>query len=220
MFEKIFKKSTSRNPAFQEGKLAFSNGIKIADNPYLSSNKELSLAWEAGWKEALESRKSFVDKSMKQKSQQIKKAETHGQDNIPLYLNLDKHFHRLIEIEEALGEIGSMFENTHTKLNTTGESIELQIADTVNKLRIPGFFAYHLSQEGLSLLHILSATCAIAKKDESYKNISYLDSIVSLIDEVEPILRQTLQDMEPYKNMNAKEAVEVLSIRFAQQKKE
>jgi hypothetical protein len=71
----------------------------------------------------------------------------------------------------------------------------------------------------VALLHILSAICAIAKKDESFKNIAHLDTIVSHIDEVEPILRQTLHDMEPYKNMDAKEAVEVLAVRFAQKKK-
>jgi len=71
--------------------------------------------------------------------------------------------------------------------------------ETVNKLRIPGFLAYHLAQEGFSLPHILSAICAIAKKDESFKKIAHLDTIVSHIDEVEPILRQILHGMEPYR---------------------
>lgn len=166
MFDKIFKKSKSKNSAFQEGKQAFPN-------------------------------------------------------NIPIYLNLDKHFHRLLEIEEALGEIGSIFEHIATVIDPSEDNAVLmkKIAETANKLRIPGFFAYHLAQEGFSLLHILSAICAIAKKNKSFKKIAHLDTIVSHIDKVEPTLRQTLNDMEPYKNMDAKEAVEVLAVRFAQQKK-
>jgi hypothetical protein len=65
-YKKYFKKSTSENPAFQEGKLAFSNGIKLSENPYTSSNKELALAWETGWKKVFELRKTFVNKSIKQ----------------------------------------------------------------------------------------------------------------------------------------------------------
>ena len=146
MFDKIFKKSKSKNYAFQEGKQAFSN-------------------------------------------------------NIPNYLNLDKHFHRLIEIEEALGEIGALLENVSIKPN---------VCESIGDMHIAGFLAYYLAQEGLSLLHILSVNYAIAKKDKSYKHTDQLDSIVDHMRKVEPILLKTLHDMEPFKSSNAEEMVKAV----------
>jgi len=71
--------------------------------------------------------------------------EAHRQNHASAYLNLDKHFRRLIEIEEMLGEIGTFFDRKSANMPPQNSSDALRhFADSVNKLRIPGFFAYHL----------------------------------------------------------------------------
>ena len=161
---------------------------------------------------------SFEDKSMKYTttaSNKIKTSDAPRQDDTPLYPNLDKHFHRLLEIEEALAEIGAIFDRESAKASPQNSSDALRyIANSVNKLRIPGFFAYHLAQEALSLLHIVAASCTIGKQSGGGSS-EKIDRVLKHIDEVEPVLRTALYDMEPYKSMNAKEAIEVITTRIA-----
>jgi len=146
--------------------------------------------------------------------------EAHRQNHASAYLNLDKHFRRLIEIEEMLGEIGTFFDRKSANMPPQNSSDALRhFADSVNKLRIPGFFAYHLAQEGLSLVHILAATCAICKQ-AAEGNTEKLDRVSKHIDEVEPVLGKALYDMEPYKSMNANDAIEVITARIADKEKQ
>jgi hypothetical protein len=166
---------------------------------------------------------SFEDKSMKYAStasNKIKNPDAPSQDDRPLYLNLDKDFHRLLEIEEAIGEIGAIFDRESAKTSPQNSSDALRyIADSVNKLRIPGFFAYPLAQEGLSLLHIVAASCAIGKQSGGSSS-DKIDRVLKHIDEVEPVLRTALYDMEPYKSMNAKETIEVITARIAEKERQ
>ncbi len=145
----------------------------------------------------------------KQEPDKINKRNSDRESSMPVYMRLDKHFKRLLEIEEALGEIGTLLENV---------SIKPDVCETIRDLHIAGFLAYHLAQEGLSLLQILSANYAIAKKDKSYKKTYQLDLIVNHMREVEPILRETLNDMEPYKSSNAEEMVKTILSHRAQRK--
>jgi hypothetical protein len=165
-----------------------------------------------------EAHESFEENPRKVSSHSLKNQEMHKLDLTPLYLNLDKHFHRLLEIEEALGEIGAIFNRESAKTSPQNSSDALRyIADSVNKLRIPGFFAYHLAQEGLSLLHVVAASCATGKQSGG-GSTEKLDRVLKHIDEVEPVLRKALYDMEPYKSMDAKEAIEVIAARIAKEK--
>lgn len=119
-----------------------------------------------------------------------------------LIKDLDKDIHRLAEIMERMGEIGAVFEQENAKTSPQSESDALlYIENSVNKVRIPGFIAYHLAQEGLCLLHVLAISCAIGKQlcgGDSEK----FDGILKYIDEVEPGLRQAAHDMEPYVSKN------------------
>lgn len=62
-YENRVKKLGIEKPAFYEGKLAFSNDPKLADNPYTKTNSELTLIWETGWKEAFKARKLFIEET-------------------------------------------------------------------------------------------------------------------------------------------------------------
>ena len=104
MLSKLFKRSRSNDPAFNEGRLAFSSGIDISENPYQASEKQLASSWEDGWKEARESRKAFEKKH----PQSAARPANH---NPASYASLDAHLQRFIDINEALGEIGTIFES-------------------------------------------------------------------------------------------------------------
>lgn len=136
----------------------------------------------------------------------------------PGYINLEDHFRRLLEIEEALGEIGAAFSSASNLVSSTpkGDNTLQQICEMVNRLRVPGFFAYHLAQEGLALLSVIAASAALAKENVGVSE--KINSIGSHVDEAEPLFRQTIYEMEPYKSMNAKEAVETIAARMAGRK--
>lgn len=51
------------NKAYFEGKDAFSNGLELHDNPYLSVESDLAQLWESGWNDSLEARQQFKNKT-------------------------------------------------------------------------------------------------------------------------------------------------------------
>ena len=59
MFKKLFKRKEIVDPIFREGRLAFSNGVAVSDNPYRSTNTERAQVWESGWHEGQASRQDF-----------------------------------------------------------------------------------------------------------------------------------------------------------------
>ncbi|MBS3921505.1 MAG: hypothetical protein KG012_21735 [Deltaproteobacteria bacterium] len=59
MFKKLFKRKEIVDPIFREGRLAFSNGVAVSDNPYKSTSTERAQVWESGWHEAQASRQEF-----------------------------------------------------------------------------------------------------------------------------------------------------------------
>ena len=59
MFKNLFKKKEFVDPVFREGKLAFSNGVNVSDNPYRLTNTERAQVWESGWYKAQVSRQDF-----------------------------------------------------------------------------------------------------------------------------------------------------------------
>lgn len=202
-----------RSPAYHEGELAFLNSIERSDNPYLNADKDLSTAWEKGWEEACKDRKTIEAKygvQVKDRRPAIRFSEA------TTYVNYDAHVNRLLQIENSLSEIGTIFETVGiSAIPEDTASMNRFIEESVNKLRIPGFFAYHLAQEGLSLLHLIAAACAIARQSGGRDVSERIDKIVVHIDEVEPMLRKTLYDMEPYKSMSANEAIEDIAKRLA-----
>jgi hypothetical protein len=66
----------------------------------------IDMIFAHGGREALE---SFEEQSEKHASHKVKSYELNRGNVTPLYLNLGKHFQRLLEIEESLGEIIKCF---------------------------------------------------------------------------------------------------------------
>ncbi len=67
----LIKKLTRKHinhPVYSEGKSAFSNGLDISDNAYIDSNEDTATIWESGWHEALQNRKTYIEKINKKKS--------------------------------------------------------------------------------------------------------------------------------------------------------
>jgi hypothetical protein len=129
------------------------------------------------------------------------------QDHKTLLKNLDTDLHRLVEIMERMGEIGAIFEREGVEPSSQSESEAIQyIEDSISKLRIPGCFAYHLAQEGRSLLRVLALSCALGRQSSGNRS-EKLDSILRYIDEIEPGLSKAAHDMEPYISKNPTETL-------------
>lgn len=211
---KLFKIKKSESQSFKEGKIAFSNGVIRTDNPYRDSDINMALEWERGWDLAFRDRQAFLGKHRDQARS--------GQSSLPKpvakYMNIENHVQRLIQIEDALGEIGKIFEDCAKTVPSSDSDALNYIVDNINKLRIPGFLAYHLANEGISLLHIITALCVINKESIRESSFGKIDQVLKHIDEVELYLRKTLYDMEPYESMDAKKAIEVIATRIAREK--
>lgn len=133
------------------------------------------------------------------------------------YTSLDRHVKRFMEVAQALAEIGTIFESSAARISCESETEALESAvQSVNELRIPGFFAYHLAQEGLSLVKIIAASAALSDKD--VVGSEKINAVSSTINEAEPRLRQTIYDMEPYKSADANEAIQMIVARMSEQK--
>ena len=133
------------------------------------------------------------------------------------YSNLDRHVERFMEVADALAEIGTIFESSIAKIKPESGTEALEsVVQSVNELRIPGFFTYHLAQEGLSLVKLIAASVALAGKDAVRSE--KINTVSTTINEAEPRLRQTTYDMEPYKSANAEEAIRTVAAGMAEQK--
>ncbi len=61
---KLYEDGVKKQGIFhrKKGKIAFSNGLKLSDNPYTETNSGFALLWETGWKEAFEETKRNMNK--------------------------------------------------------------------------------------------------------------------------------------------------------------
>ena len=133
---------------------------------------------------------------------------------------LEKYVQRLSEVLQELGEIGKMFEESAAQINPRESETELmrQITNEVNQNRISGFCAYKLAEEGMALLSLI-AIKAFSLKDmyeqsDDLTRQKKLTHLQNYVNEVEPIIRQTLNDMAPYNTLDSKKIVESMHQRF------
>jgi len=119
---------------------------------------------------------------------------------------IERYVGRLNEIHIELEEIGSVFTNSanHMKLDDSQDPLE-QTVSSMNNLRVPGYCAYKLAEEGLILLNLLSVRMATLENSEELSEAerqyaSKLDGIVEYIDEAEEKFNLTLESMTPYKS--------------------
>jgi len=126
---------------------------------------------------------------------------------------IERYVGRLSEIHYELEEIGSVFTNSanHIKLDDSQDPLE-QTASSMNNLRVPGYCAYKLAEEGLILIHLLSVRMGTLENSEELSEAesqyaSKLDGIVEYIDEAEEKFNLTLESMTPYKTGKTEDVI-------------
>lgn len=109
--------------------------------------------------------------------------------------NIENYLRRLKEVLSELETIGKLFEGSSKE-----DIAELaNIAQSINKLRVPGFCGYYLAQEGLSLLNLIAVS--VVNDKEKQKELKSLE-------ELEPYLQRTLENMAKFKTLNGKDIIQ------------
>ncbi len=137
--------------------------------------------------------------------------------------SLDSEAQRLTEILDELGEIGAILDASVARIrpDQTEEDLMQQIVKEINVTRIPGFVAYNLSQEGISLLSLLSVRAAWLEKEgiNSPQVKRKIEAIKKTIYDTEPLLREAIDVFEPWKNLDGEEIAEGIARRTARDKR-
>jgi hypothetical protein len=218
MFSNLFRQKQRETAAFKEGALAFSNDKLNSDNPYHRTNDEQMHQWQLGWEEAKRRREAFLEKFSKQPKVANQSAENKPNNR---YTDVVKHVKRLSEIEDAIGEIGLIFEREGSLRSKPDEKNSLEdIVESIKRVRFPGFLAYHFAQEGIALLHIIAAICEFQKESSQSSDSRKIDAVLNHIDKIEPNLRGTMKEMEPYQSLNLEETLEIMGTRFIERKRQ
>jgi len=136
--------------------------------------------------------------------------ETAVDDYIADKSAVERYVERLGEIQNELGEIGKLLE----KLAGTTEVGET--ARGVSKSRLPEFCAYKLAEEARALLDLTGLRVEfLRKKYERAGDSAKLQELARWQDhirnEVEPLVRQTLEQMGSYSTMDAQKILESIS---------
>lgn len=134
--------------------------------------------------------------------------------------SLDRCVRRLQEILDELGPIGQFLEAAGERM-TPGPDLENRLAGEVERLRVPGFCAYKLTLEAWTLMELIAVRvialrklCAqTGRKDKPGK----LDAIQAVTEQVEPMLRETLAQMEVYSSLDGKAQLEAMAKRLQKQ---
>jgi len=128
------------------------------------------------------------------------------EDNISA---IDRHMRRLLEIQDELGEMAPIFTDVSGQIDESSFDLEDYVS-TVNKLRVPGFYAYQLAEEGLLIIQLLAVRKTLisendnkSEREEQY--LVKLDGIEEYVNKTEEILNLTLNDMKPYRTLRGED---------------
>lgn len=142
---------------------------------------------------------------------------------------LDRYARRLSEVEEELAELGKFLEELDESANerfdpsASEQETYTQVTEKVYNLRIPAFCAIKLAEEGLALLNLIAVRIAslrsIYEQSTSSPKLQKLADLKNHVDEVEPILRKTLDDLAPYSTLDARKIIESVCQRITTARK-
>lgn len=141
-------------------------------------------------------------------------------------INLEKSLYnearRLSEILTEMGLIGKIFEDSANRIDPKAPQEEL-LKSIALEIRVPGFCAFNLAEEALSLIKLLSVRIAMIESGEGKSRDANLqrklDNIKEIINEAEPNVHQTLEQMTPWSSMDGKKIAEAIAERAAAKKK-
>ena len=134
------------------------------------------------------------------------------EDNISA---IDRHMRRLLEIQDELGEMAPIFTDISGQTDRSSfdlEDYESDYVSRVNKLRVPGFYAYRLAEEGLIIIQLLAVRKTLInendnKSEREKQYLARLDGIEEFVNKAEEILKLTLDDMKPYRTLRGEDVV-------------
>lgn len=143
---------------------------------------------------------------------------------LPACMGVGSHVRRLVEIERALAELGVLFRNRGHELAAAEESGDEALAHYVDRVRVAGFFAYCMAREGVELVRLAAAAAAIERAtpagDGAAKaSADELDEVLQHVEQIGPLLHQTLRDMEPYRELDSAQTLEMLAARRGEQRR-
>jgi hypothetical protein len=118
--------------------------------------------------------------------------------------SLDRCVRRLQEILAELGPIGEFLENTGDL--SPGEDLARRVADQLNRVRASGYCAYKLASEAWTLLELIAVRVIALRKvyDQTgqSRKLSKLDAIQAATEQAEPMVRETLAELEAYSSLD------------------
>ena len=131
---------------------------------------------------------------------------------------LDSCINRLIEVQEELGRLETIFGASSTQMeeNVSEQEIERLIVKEVNRMRIPGFCAHKLAEEGIALLNLIAVRMILLRQiyeqSGNSAQVQKLTEMQKSIEEIEPLMHQTLEAMEKYKALDARKIIESITM--------
>ncbi|TXT25954.1 MAG: hypothetical protein FD131_4413 [Rhodocyclaceae bacterium] len=140
---------------------------------------------------------------------------------------LAQYARRLKEVLEEAGEFGRFFglakERANFQLCTSEEDLRVRIARWVNEVRVPGFCAHALAEEGFILLKLITARVIEARESKtialSEYDVRFLEQLERLVNESEGALRQAKEEMAIYSSLDGREIAERILERFGRYKR-
>ncbi len=141
-----------------------------------------------------------------------------------LETSLDNEARRLAEVLSELAEIGQVMNDVVAAAQPEGSREQLlrYLAEKIDKTRIPGFCAYNLAEEALSLVRLLSVRISLLEGDnEKSRDPGLQEKLASLreaVQRAEPQVRQSIVQMEPWKSMDGQKIAEAMAARAAAKK--
>ncbi len=141
----------------------------------------------------------------------------------PECLGVRSHFRRLIEIEQALTELAPLFRESGRQLALAENAAARgdALAEYVGRVRIAGFFAYAMAREGIELLRLTAAAAGLEQAVSDTAGparpgaVEEADRALRHLEEIGPLLQQTLRDMEPYRELDSAQTLEKIATRLA-----
>ena len=95
------------------------------------------------------------------------------------------------------------------------------LAEYVGRVRVAGFFAYAMAREGIELLRLTAAAAGLEQAVSDTAGparpgaVEEADRALRHLEEIGPLLQQTLRDMEPYRELDSAQTLEKIAARLA-----
>jgi len=123
---------------------------------------------------------------------------------------------RLSEVVNELGAYSKVMRDHQSKINAMELSIDSIPAEFMTVI-LSGYYCYHLSHEAHALVMILKeflpALEQASQREDLSANAGNILSMKKAVNDIEPLISQTMKDMSPFKVMDFEKILEELKNR-------